>query len=364
MLQLTPEKTVRFFYWNILILVLFGLVMVYSASYLTAKEHFGFAGHYFTRQLLFFILATGLAFTLQFCDFELIVKHSFKINLFFCFLLIMTFVPGVSAPSKGAHRWLNIAGLSVQPGEFIKYTLILPAIFLFDNFTTLPIKKRLLYGAYLFLPLLLLILQPDFGGFSICILGILFVCFLSSFPRRYLISILMLAITVSFTVVMMAPYRVQRILTFLDPWKDPQGSGFQMIQSYLAFANGMIWGKGLGNSDEKLFYLPEAHNDFIFSVIGEELGLIGVFLVVLLFVSFIYWGFKLATYSKQRLIMIMMASIVFVIGLQATLNMGVVLGLLPTKGMNLPLISYGGSSMLANGFGIGIYLSAFQKKES
>ena len=148
------------------------------------------------------------------------------------------------------------------------------------------------------------------------------------------------------------------MLTYLDPWKNPQGSGFQIIQSYMAFANGSFLGKGLGNSNEKLFYLPEAHNDFIFSVVGEELGFIGVFIVICLFLAMIYFGFKLVLKLSNRTAIIMGSAIVFVLGIQALLNMGVVLGLLPTKGLNLPFISYGGSSLICNFFGIGLLLSA------
>ena len=156
----------------------------------------------------------------------------------------------------------------------------------------------------------------------------------------------------------MKAYRIERLLTYLDPWKNPKTSGFQIIQSFLAFANGGIFGQGLGNSNEKLFYLPEAHNDFIFSVIGEELGLFGVTLMVGLFMTFIYLGLKIGIRMKNRWAFILVSTVIFTIGLQALLNMGVVLGLLPTKGLNLPFISYGGSSLVSNFFGVGLILSA------
>ena len=166
-----------------------------------------------------------------------------------------------------------------------------------------------------------------------------------------------------------ADYRVKRILVFLDPWSDPKNSGFQIIQSFLAFAQGGITGQGLGNSNEKLFYLPESYNDFIFSVIGEELGFMGVVGGAFLFLGFIYLGFKLALSLRSRLSSLLVSSIVFNIGIQAFLNMGVVLGLLPTKGLNLPFISYGGSSMVANLAALGLVFSAvrwnaIEKKES
>jgi cell division protein FtsW len=149
-------------------------------------------------------------------------------------------------------------------------------------------------------------------------------------------------------------------MTFLDPWRDPKGSGFQVIQSFLAFANGSFFGQGLGNSNEKLFYLPEAYNDFIFSVVGEELGFLGVFVTILMFLSFIFIGFKISITLKSRVGSIMASTIIFVIGFQAFLNMGVVLGVLPTKGLNLPFISYGGSSMVANLVALGLIIATLK----
>ena len=143
----------------------------------------------------------------------------------------------------------------------------------------------------------------------------------------------------------------------MDPWKNPKTSGFQIIQSYLAFANGSFSGQGLGNSNEKLFYLPEAHNDFIFSVIGEELGFLGVFLIIAMFVCLIYFGYKFALQLNSRLAFILASTVMFSLGLQSVLNMGVVLGLLPTKGLNLPFISYGGSSMISSAILFGFLLS-------
>jgi cell division protein FtsW len=206
----------------------------------------------------------------------------------------------------------------------------------------------------------LLALQPDFGMFSVCLFAITYICLMSSFPRKILYGLILSGVTAGIFLIFMAPYRTQRILTFLDPWKDPQKSGFQIIQSYLAFANGGIWGKGIGNGDEKLLYLPEAHNDFIFSVIGEELGFIGVFFLVVTFIILAYLGFKLAIRSQNRVAMIFISSVTVILTLQSFLNMGVVLGLLPTKGLNLPFISYGGSSLLSNCMAIGLVIAAFK----
>src|SRR5690606_26270730 len=173
------------------------------------------------------------------------------------------------------------------------------------------------------------IVQPDFGTFFISAIIIGFIAYLSSFPRKYFYASLISGIVGIVIILLAAPYRVKRILSFLDPWKDPRGTGFQIIQSFLAFANGSIFGQGLGNSNEKLFYLPEAYNDFIFSVVGEELGFVGVCATVIMFISFIFIGFKMAINLKSRVGSIMTSTIIFSIGFQAFLNMGVVLGILP-----------------------------------
>ena len=191
---------------------------------------------------------------------------------------------------------------------------------------------------------------------------IAFACFLSNFPRKYFYSAFVLGVITAAGLLVSAPYRVKRLLVFLDPWSDPQNSGFQIIQSYLAFANGRIFGQGIGNSNEKLFYLPEAHNDFIFSVIGEELGFVGVLVIVLLFVAFTFLGFKLALTPRSNINKQVVSIFVFAIAIQSFLNMGVVLGLLPTKGLNLPFISYGGSSLIANLVAIGFVLSSLKGK--
>jgi cell division protein FtsW len=202
--------------------------------------------------------------------------------------------------------------------------------------------------------------QPDFGTFAISAMIVTFIAFLSHFPRKLFWSATAFGFVSAVALLFAAPYRVKRILVFLDPWKDPKNAGFQIIQSFLAFANGGITGQGLGNSNEKLFYLPEAYNDFIFSVVGEELGLAGVIVGVVLFLTFIFFGFRIALGLKSRLAGMMASAVVFCIGFQAFLNMGVVLGVLPTKGLNLPFISYGGSSMVANLAALGLIFSALR----
>lgn len=341
-------------------LIVVGVIMVYSASYMYAKEKFGNSGHFFIRQLAFVIISLGVAFVVSKTKYKFWLKFAVHINYFASFLLMLTFVPGLKTVVKGANRWLRIGGFTVQPGEFVKYTVILVSIVFFENFQKFDRNKRINYGISMGLPFLLLILQPDFGTFSICFFAMSFVCFLSSFPRKYFYSAFVSGLILGGVVLISAPYRVKRLMAFLSPWENAQGSGFQIIQSWIGFANGGFFGMGPGNSIEKLFYLPEAHNDFIFSVIGEEFGFLGVFLISGTFLSIIFFGFVLAMKVKLREGSLLMAAIIFVLGIQSTLNMGVVLGLLPTKGLNLPFISYGGSSLLSNLFGLGLFFAVLR----
>ncbi len=328
--------------------------MVYSSSYIYAKETFGSSTHFFLKQLIFVVISLFFALVVGKTKPTFWYKYAYSINYFFTFLVLLTLADFSGESVNGSSRWLGTSSIRFQPGEFVKVSLLMASVKYFYDFSSMDNRVRLRNLACLLSPLVILILQPDFGTFSICMAIIAFACFLSEFPRKYFYSLLALSLGGGWLILISESYRVKRLLSFMDPWSDPQRSGFQIIQSYLGFANGHFFGQGLGNSHEKLFYLPEAYNDFIFSVIGEELGFVGVLSIVLLFVSFVYMGLKMAMQLSQKLNQTVIITIVFVIGLQAFLNMGVVLGLLPTKGLNLPFISYGGSSMLANFWLIGL----------
>ena len=345
------------------LLVLIGIVMVYSSSYIYSKEVMGSSLHFFSRQLVYVILGTSFAWVVSKTKFKFWLDNAFLINFALTMLVLLTFLPGMGGSVNGAHRWLRFGFFSLQPGEFLKYGIVLSSLSYFENFFNYTKEQKLQRAGMLLFPLALLLAQPDFGTFTICLFVITYVCFMSKFPRKWFMALLAMGAMGAVSLLFLAPYRVQRILTYLDPWKDPKNTGFQIIQSYLAFANGSVFGQGIGNSNEKLFYLPEAYNDFIFSVIGEELGFVGVLFIVFLFLNLVYWGLKIAVSSPSRVITIFISSITVLIGFQAFLNMGVVLGLLPTKGLNLPFISYGGSSLLANFFAIGLLFSAKRQSD-
>ena len=357
------ERPFRTFLSLLLILCLTGLIMVYSASFIYAKETLGFSTYYLSKQAGVLLVSVLMVLVMYRTKISFWAKYGAWANgpIFFFLLLILVSPLGVSI--KGAQRWLALGPFQFQPGEFVKYTTLIASIPYFDQFFRYNIKQRIFYGTLLVAPMALLLHQPDFGGFFICFSGLAFVCFFSSFPRKYFYRFFAGAFFLMIPILLARSYRVERLFSYLDPWKNPQTSGFQIIQSYLAFANGRFFGQGLGNSNEKLFYLPEAHNDFIFSVIGEELGFVGVLVLVALFFLLVYFGLRVALSMKQDYSYLLISSVVCVIALQAFLNMTVVLGLLPTKGLNLPFISAGGSSLMANFFAIGLMASAVRAQK-
>ena len=332
--------------------------MVYSSSFIISGEFHG-NGHYIIYKQILCLMVSVL-----FCGFvsktkiTFWLKYGFRFHLVCLGLLLLTFVPQLGIAVKGAQRWLSMGYFVFQPGELVKVSIILAMIPFFEKFDRMENKQKFFYGLVVLLTLGALILQPDFGTFFIVFLVLSFVAFISSLSRKYFYSFVIGGILVGIPILLSRNYRVERLFSFIDPWKNPQTSGFQIIQSYLAFANGSIFGQGLGNSNEKLFYLPEAHNDFIFSVIGEEMGLVGVTFVICSFLFLLYYGFSISLGLKSKYAYMLCSALVFTIGLQAVVNMGVVLGLLPTKGLNLPFLSSGGSSLLANFFAVGLVMSS------
>lgn len=351
------DKLTKYFLIDLFLIILIGIMMVYSSSYIYAKEVMGSSVHFLLKQFSFLLIGLVFGLILSKSKFQFWIKHIYILNIIATIVLFLTFTP-LGTSIKGSSRWISFLGFTIQPGEFIKYSILLTATKYFNFFDEYTTKERWLYFANMFAPLILLILQPDFGSFSISVGIIMFACFMSNFSRKYFYGLIGTNLLLIIAILFAAPYRVKRFFTFLDPWSDPQNSGFQIIQSYLAFANGHVFGEGIGNSNEKLFYLPEAYNDFIFSVIGEELGFFGVLIIVVMFIAFIYLGFKIALTVDIKINSNFIATVIFAIGFQAFLNMAVVLGLLPTKGLNLPFISYGGSSLMANLMILGLVISA------
>ncbi len=345
-------------------LIFSGLLMIYSASFIFAEERTGDGLTFLKKQLVFFLLGLPCMYLVSRIDYRHWYKLSVMLLFFSIILLVLVYVPGIGMKVGGAKRWISIGFFHFQPGELAKLAVV---IFVCRQlFRKKAELQRFMPGVLspFFLPLpvfFLLIFQPDFGTIVILAITIFLLMFLAGVPKRYLFASLAVFSALAVWLISVSPYRLARFFSYLNPWIDPQGRGFQIIQSLASFSHGEFWGVGLGNGKEKLFFLPEAHNDFIFAVIGEELGFFGVIIVVAAFIYLVFRGLRIAYKCKKNhgdlFGMYLAAGVTLSIGIQAFTNMGVVLGLLPTKGLTLPFLSYGGSSLLVNLFALGILLS-------
>jgi len=352
------------FFALVLVLALFGLVMVYSASSVIALDRYADSWFYFKRQLVFILggfFCMGLALA---TDYHRWVRSGGYILGAAILMLIAVHIPGIGVKVGGAQRWLLIGGVRFQPAEFTKIACVVYMAWALvrkgDN------VKSFTYGLLpmgLVAGLLagLLLLQPDFGNAVVLVFVSGVMLFLAGGRIAYLLGTAAVCAPVAWALVMGADYRKRRLLAFLDPWADPQNTSYQIVQSFTAFFSGGVWGQGLGNGQEKLHYLPEVHTDFIAAVVGEELGVIAVIVLILAFLLLVYRGYRIARNAKDRSGFLLAAGCTTLIGLQAVLNLGVVMGLLPTKGLPLPFISHGGSSLIMTFLACGLILSVAQK---
>lgn len=342
-----------------------GIAMVLNTSFLFSQERFGDGTYLFRKQLL----AVGLGALTCVAAASLSPKTYRRLAyplLWITFAgLLLVLVPGIGVARGGAQRWLAFGPLTFQPAELAKVSFVLYLAHSLakkgdkvHSFVYGILPHMIVAGGFL----ALMLAEPDFG--SALIVGILTVCmfFVSGGRMMHLMAIGLAALPVVVFVVFKAEYRLRRLLTFLDPWSDPAHSGFQIIQSYIAFGSGQLWGRGLGQSRQKLLYLPEAHTDFIYSVIGEELGLWGALIVLGLFGMILFRGFRLSMKLEEPFSQMMVFGLTTLLGLQALIHMSVVMGLVPTKGLVLPFVSYGGSAMMANLTVAGILLGASRRR--
>ncbi len=337
-----------------------GVVMVYSSSAIMAADRFNDGFYFLKKQLVY--MAAGFAVMALVSRFP---YQKWRKLTVFCLLsslvlLLLLFVPGLGVRVGGAMRWLRFPGLTVQPAELVKLAMVL---YLAHSLTRKKEKVRSLTKGYLpymvVLGVLLLILlkQPDLGS-AIIIAGVaLGMLMVAGVRWTYLLATITAALPMLYFLIMSEEYRRRRILAFLNPWDDPFDTGFQIIQSLVAFGNGGIFGQGLGIGEQKLFYLPEAHTDFIFSVIGEEFGLIGVLTIAALFLMLVLCGIRVALQCQDSFGRLLAFGLSLLIGLEAFVNMAVCMGLLPTKGLALPFLSYGGTSLLVCLLATGVLLN-------
>jgi cell division protein FtsW len=358
--------------WSALLLLAFGLVMVYSASIAMAEAsaHTGYRAWYFLARHALFVTAGLVA---AFFAFQVPVKvwQRGAIWLFIvcAVLLVLVLVPGVGKAVNGSKRWLSLVVINIQPSEFMKLAAVLyaasyavrKAAFLHAE---QPLRQTLLRG---FAPLSavmvliggLLLLEPDFGAFVV-ILAIAFgILFLGGLDWRLFLGLMLLLPVALAAILIAAPYRVQRLTNFMDPWADPLHKGYQLSHSLIAFGRGEWSGVGLGSSVEKLLYLPEAHTDFLLAVIAEELGFIGVTAVIALFAWLLFRAYAIgrqAARLSRPFAALVAHGIGIWIGVQTFINMGVNMGVLPTKGLTLPLLSFGGSGIVVNCVAVAVLL--------
>ncbi len=345
-----------------ILLIALGLVMVYSTSAMISIVQYGVSYHFIIRQGIDVVISAFFIWYLMHNDYH-ILKSFYKIILLgIIVLMVLVFVPHIGIDAGGSRRWVNFKIFSIQPSEFLKFFFIVYLANFLEKKKDILDNNRyslIFISPFIFMVFLdiLLLKEPDFGTSSILFLITLIMLFAGGVSLIYLFAVAALGSIAAYFLIFTVTYRRDRILAFLHPFHDKSGIGFQIIQSLYAFARGGLYGVGLGNGKEKLFFLPTPYSDFIFSTVGEELGFLGVLIFILLYMILAYRGLKIAIHAPDLFGTYLAYGITCLIALSAFINIGVVLGLLPTKGLSLPFISYGGSSLLASCIGIGILLN-------
>lgn len=345
---------------GVILISLFGLLMIYSSSYIWAEYKFNDPYKFAKTQGFFLVIGYILMYIVSKIDY---MKYQKKANLIFgiCFLLlILVLIPGIGTIRNGSRSWFGIGGFGIQPSEFTKLSLIIfTSKYLAFNEKKLKDIKNGVFPILLVLILVfgLIMLQPDFGTGVIIVMTIIVLLFVSGVSMSFFIKMGILGILGVVVLIVIAPYRMKRIVSFINPWSDPLGSGFQIIQSLYAIGPSGLLGKGLGKSIQKHFYLPEPQTDFIFAIISEELGILGVIIIASLFILIIYRGFSIAIKCPNKFGKYITFGITFYLSFQALLNLMVVVGLIPVTGVTLPFLSYGGSSLLITLISMGILLN-------
>ena len=351
-------------------LLLIGMVMVTSASMSIAARDLGNPFFYLERQLIFGLLGVGFAWIITRVPTEVWDKYSLALLLFGLALLLLVLIPGIGAVVNGARRWLRIGPINFQVSELAR-VLVLTWVCSYCVRKREELEKTL-QGllkpvGLLTVAAVLLLAEPDFGATTVLFATGFAVLFIAGARLRYVLVLVCAAAGALAVLAMASPYRLKRLTGFLHPWEDPFNSGFQLTQSLIAIGRGSWFGVGLGSSVQKLFYLPEAHTDFVFAVLAEEFGLLGVVVVITLFMLLVWRAFHIARLASQagmRFQSYLALAFGIWIGLQAVVNIGVNMGVLPTKGLTLPLLSYGRSSLLVTLAWLGVLLRIYHEVRS
>jgi cell division protein FtsW len=347
-------------FFTVLILAGFGLIMVFSASYITSLESRGDEYFFLRRQAFWVFLGLGmmiLAANLNYWKWRRLLPLLTGLNFL---LLLAVFVPGLGVEVNEAKRWIMLGGFTLQPAELSKMVVVLfSAAFLskknlnMENFW----QSSFIPLVFMGLSFIMISLQPDLGT-AIAIAAVAgLIIFVAGIPFKQMFSLVIAALPVVTYLALSAPYRMKRIFSFLDPWADPLDKGYHIIQSLFALGPGGFFGVGLGRSRQKLYYLPEPQNDFIFAIIGEELGFLGAITIMLLFFILIWRGFKIALTAPDTFSSLLAAGLTATVAVQVVINIAVVTGSIPITGINLPFISAGGSSLLFTMCSMGILMN-------
>ena len=345
---------------SVILISLFGLLMIYSSSSIWAEYKYNDPYKYLKSQSVFLIIGYILMFIISKFPYQNYKKLANIIFLICTIMLILVLIPGIGSIRNGSRSWFGIGSLGLQPSEFTKLGLIIfTSKYLSNNTKEL---KNIKKGVLPILGILLLIfglimLEPDFGTGIVIVMTIIVLLFISGVKMNFFIKIGILGLLGVIILILIAPYRLERIISFINPWTDPLGSGFQIIQSLYAIGPGGLLGLGFGNSIQKHFYLPEPQTDFIFAIISEEFGFLGILIVSTLFITIIYSGLKISMRCQDNFGKFLAFGITFGLAFQTILNLMVVVGLLPVTGETLPFLSYGGSSLLISLINIGILLN-------
>jgi len=337
-----------------------GLIMVFSSSAVTANLWYDDAYHFFKRQLIWALIGITAMIVIMKINYFRLKDFAVPLMIITVICLILVQTP-LGVETKGSSRWLNIGPLGrLAPSEMAKLAVVMFMAKALDyNLENIKSFKRGVLPFLLMLAFIggLIYIQPDLGTTFAVAATVIFLLFAAGAKLSHLGLIVLSGLGALAAAIAVAPYRLARFIAFLKPWEDPTDKGYQTIQSFYALGSGGLFGMGLGRSRQKFFYLPEPHTDFIFAILGEELGFIGAFVVIALFLLFAWRGFKIAINAPDTFGNLLAAGITIMIVLQAAINIGVVSGMLPVTGITLPFVSYGGSSLLFSMAGVGLLLN-------
>ncbi len=345
----------------VIFLIGLGLVQVYSAGFIFAIERYDDGLFFVKRQVIFSLISIIALLVTAYMPWRLVEKWGWVVYLVATVGIMATFVPGIGVKVGGAHRWLNFPfGFRFEPSEVLKMSFPIVVAYVIsarEKMRDGTATNFFFQAAVIFVPLVLMLKQPDFGSFAICTVVLFALLFANGLKWRYVVAAFSMGAFAFYFLIVNEGYRMARLKAFLDPWADPEAKGFQVIQSMLSFYSGGLTGAGLGQGQGKLFFLPEAHTDFTLAVLGEEIGFVGVFVVLMIFAFVIFRGLQIAARAKDTFSQIAAIGLTLTLALSTFINSGVTMGLLPTKGLALPFLSYGGSSLLCTCITCGLLLN-------